>query len=633
MNIWRHLVNSYDNNRDLLKKSHPLSSTRISNAAEQIVVIVINGKGNFIRAYSIPPANAGAQEKTYISIPVSEASMARSSTSAWENPHPLFDQFEYVKGHGRNFEGLQTSSKQVAGYLRTLQNFANATDNSNIKAIASYVAKRSIEVDISHLKPKSKTMVLYEVEIPKVRLAKTWEDPSVYESWHNFYIKNKKHIIDGISGTEQADALFHPKKITNYSANAKLISANDNNNFTFRGRFESAKESVSVGYESSQKAHQFLRFLIDDRAVFCGEQAIMSFSIGSIEKDLPPPLDDEITLWDTIQTGSTLQTKVEQRASLQAETGHDYAAALHAALNGPKYRQALELHPETIILALDAATSGRMAITFYRHLPRCEYLDKLLAWHQDCKWTHTFKSRETGQIVSYIGAPFADRIIEAVFGRPRGAQDNNYAKLKKSARARLLKCVFDGSPLPTDYVAAPVRRVSNPQSITRKGKFDRLGFDQLLSTTCALIRKVHKQRTQEEIPLSLDAKRTDRDYLYGRLLGAADKLEEYALHKGQKDRTVTAAIRYMQALSQRPFSTWQTIHNCLLPYIQVVKGSFACQAIEEAKNLFISGDFEKDIPLDGSYLLGYYHQRARIDDLIKESRKSKKETQEEGDNE
>ena len=125
--------------------------------------------------------------------------------------------------------------------------------------------------------------------------------------------------------------------------------------------------------------------------------------------------------------------------------------------------------------------------------------------------------------------------------------------------------------------------------------------------------------------MSIEVGRNDRDYLYGRLLGAADKLEEYTLYKKDKDR-VTAAIRYMQAFAQRPFRTWQTIHNCLNPYIQAKKGRFAFNEIQAAMQQFISGDYENDMPLNGSYLIGYYHERAYIDTLIKDSGSKKRLT-------
>jgi CRISPR-associated protein Csd1 len=148
-----------------------------------------------------------------------------------------------------------------------------------------------------------------------------------------------------------------------------------------------------------------------------------------------------------------------------------------------------------------------------------------------------------------------------------------------------------------------------------------------VSTACALVRKdYHQQRQEEDYKLSIEHDRKDRDYLYGRLLGAADKLEEYALFKKDNDRVVTAAIRHMQTFAQHPYRTWNTIHDCLNPYIQRVKGSFAFQEIEIIKNLFISRDYEKDTPLNGSYLIGYYHERAYIDTLAKAAKNKAKST-------
>lgn len=116
--------------------------------------------------------------------------------------------------------------------------------------------------------------------------------------------------------------------------------------------------------------------------------------------------------------------------------------------------------------------------------------------------------------------------------------------------------------------------------------------------------------------MTIQLERQDRDYLYGRLLGAADKLEEYALYKKENIRLVTAAIRYMQLFSQRPATTWSTIHDTLNPYIQQVKNSIAYQELQEIHNLFKVDDFMDNSPLTGMYLIGYYHEKSYIDQLI-----------------
>jgi len=120
--------------------------------------------------------------------------------------------------------------------------------------------------------------------------------------------------------------------------------------------------------------------------------------------------------------------------------------------------------------------------------------------------------------------------------------------------------------------------------------------------------------------MSLEHNRTDRDYLYGRLLGAADKLESRVLRERKEERN-TNAIRFMNAFSQKPFKIWTDIHSKISIYFQ--KGGFALSEIQKIKNLFKPGDFENNAPLNGSYLLGFYHERAEIERLKKESHNAK----------
>ena len=129
--------------------------------------------------------------------------------------------------------------------------------------------------------------------------------------------------------------------------------------------------------------------------------------------------------------------------------------------------------------------------------------------------------------------------------------------------------------------------------------------------------------------MSLETTRTDRDYLYGRLLGAADKLEEHALYKKSNKRVETAAMRYMQTFSQKPFSTWNTIHQTLEPYIQQVRNSVAFAEIQLVHDKFLPGDFENNAPLSGAYLIGYYCERAHIEQMVRDINSKAKEEEEE----
>lgn len=647
MGFWQNLAVSYDKNAEALQKTYPLSTTSISNNGDIIAVIVIDGEGKFVRSKKIEKVKKDKKTgeyiapPVYITIPVTEESLGRSSGIS---PHPVFDQYEYLKGKGKKYDA----------YIAQMKDFAESTfATEQVKAICKYVDRKTVTSDLSEMNLKDKTHIVFQVEIPDNPQAKVWQDKTFFNAWHQYYLDakrkkaekkkqvedeldgktklssaEKKHLkevrdlkdvisLDYITGVVHPIATFHPKKISNASANSKLISDNDKTNYTFRGKFSESSEAVSIGYETSQKAHQFLRYLIKDRGYYCGEQVILSFTISSTGALLPPPIKDNC-IWAFLQEAEA-RTDIDKQIGLRAETGFDYAEALRKSFAGFGYGKALEQHAKTAVLALDAATPGRLSITFYRELDRTEYLEKIADWHSGCKWNQMFWDIKNGKFAPYIGAPSLDKIIEAVHGTSRGRKDENYTKIKKAARERLLRCIFDGAFLPKDYVNSSVRRTSNPLGITSNGKFDRIGFEQVLSTTCALVRKDYQQGGKEDYKLSIELDRTDRDYLYGRLLGAADKLEEYALKKKDNKRVVTAAIRYMQAFAQRPFRTWQTIHSCLNPYIQAVKGSFAFNEIQAVMDKFAKGDYEKDAPLNGSYLIAYYHERAFIGSLVKDA--------------
>ena len=669
MGFWQNLIDSYDQNAEALKLTFPLSTTSISNNSEIVGIIVIKGNGEFIRFKKIPKKSKPTKKRpgnplVHITIPASEESLKRTSTTI--SPHPIFDEYSYLIGipgmsverikklykhydnvkkhikklkdnkqstssrfkrwndYEKKIKKLKRYGEKLDKYLAQLKAFSESEfATEQVRAIYKYVAERTIASDLSEMKLKDKTNILFEVEIPGNPMKRIWEDEALFNAWHQYYlsVKNNVKSLDYITGKEQPVATFHPKKISSVSANAKLISGNDKTNYTFRGKFRDSSEAVSVGYNASQKAHQFLRYLINDRGHDCGEQVILSFTIGSMEKLLPPPIESK-SIWAMMLQNNSAQTETDIQIELRAETGFDYADALRKSLCGFGQGNTLKQHAKTAVIALDAVSdkSGRLSITFYRELDKNEYVERVADWHDGCKWHQRFWDKVDEKYVPYIGAPSVDRIIEAVYGKPRGGKDEkSYIKVKKAARERLLRCIFDGAFLPKDYVVVAVRRASNPFGITTGGKFDRNAFEHVISTVCALARKDFLQRDKEEYKLSIEQDRTDRDYLYGRLLGAADKLEEYALYKKNNDRVVTSAIRHMQSFAQRPFRTWQTIHGALIPYIQTVKHSFAFGEIQTIMDKFNIGDYEKDEPLNGSYLIGYYHERTYINSLVAEA--------------
>ena len=680
MGLWQNLCESYAVNEEEVRKLYPLSTTTVNNASGPLLVVSLNADG-VCKGMRVIPKRAKGMPIEEFAVPVTEESQGRTGTM----PHPLFDQYEYLKGEGEKFER----------YLSDLAGRRNLS--REFSAVYRYVNKRSLVDDVKRLAPKDFTphdevFVLFEVEFPGEPNPRLWENRGLMDLWHRYYVgviedkaraaekvieefgaaeseiggiqsekakckdrqqrkvfdqrlKGKKRqlkeierslrgckddavfCVDMITGNRMVSAVSHPKKIVNAAGNAKLISANDTKNFTFRGRFCSSQEAVAVGYESSQRAHQFLRYIVNKRGIKCDSQVIVSFPVAKIsdekERLPPPPVDDVESLLDEIGEDA------EGGASV-ADTGKNFSNALAKALAGYKVDPILKakLHDPTVVVILDAATTGRLSVTFYRELMREDYLEKLQSWHETCSWRLSFLRKNADDAdgrVEYIGAPTIDSIIVAVYGRPRGA-DKGYNTLKRHARETLMKCIFDDSPLPRNYLIRAVQRASAPfANAAINDKFNKKAFLRNLSVVCALTNKSLKDEGKESYGMSLEMTRTDRDYLYGCLLGAADMLEEYALYKRGNSRAETAAIRYMQTFSQKPFSTWNTIHQTLVPYIQQVKGSLAFVEIQRVHGLFMDGDFENDAPLSGAYLIGYYCERAHIEQMVLHLKKENEE--------
>jgi len=114
--------------------------------------------------------------------------------------------------------------------------------------------------------------------------------------------------------------------------------------------------------------------------------------------------------------------------------------------------------------------------------------------------------------------------------------------------------------------------------------------------------------------MSLDRSNASRDYLYGRLLAIAERIEEVALLSAHVERPTTAS-RLMQRFSDRPYATWPTIYKQLGPYMRQLKTSrpgFLTnmeKEVDEVMGLFDANEFKSEKSLSGEFLLGFHTER------------------------
>jgi CRISPR-associated protein Csd1 len=179
---------------------------------------------------------------------------------------------------------------------------------------------------------------------------------------------------------------------------------------------------------------------------------------------------------------------------------------LKKAISG--YRACLGDSDSVVIMGLDSATPGRMAITYYREFSGSEFLDRVAAWQERYSWPQNY-----GRDNRFTGAPAPAEIAEAAYMRPD-------EKLRKATVERLLPSIVDARPVPLDIVESTARRASS-----RAGQKNG-DWEKALGIACALLRG---NNTKEDYRMSLEEGRDTRDYLFGRLLAVAENIEEQAL--------------------------------------------------------------------------------------------------------
>lgn len=581
------------------------------------ICVIINEYGEFV--------NAGRdnKEKTII-IPCTENSLGgRTSNPA---PHPLCDQLDYVGG---------INDKKLNDYLSVLKSWKN--DILELNAIYTYVSGKTMLSDLikrdifndGEYKTSNgdseksldnekirKLGVRFVVQI-NGRMEKVWESESLRNAWINHVSADTacdNTYFDYLSGeTVTSIARRHPKNINPRTGNAKLISCNDKTGVTFRGRFDKQDDAAIVDYLSSQKTHQMLRWLIANYGYGVDSQMIITWGVDSNPEVKAKPQDNSVELFEGMQD---VKTDGDILSKTSSRIYSEYALRLRGLLQGYGKTESIKQHFCKICIAVfDAATTGRMGLVFYQELPKDEYLESIVNWHIDTSYFLTAwkkgkdeKGKDKNFPVRYIGAPSYDDILFAVYGKSHG--DKSYDTLKKKTRKQLLECMFGNFPLPVSMVEMAANRASRPMSFTdSNGKFSESDWERSVGITCALARKIYKQK-KEEISLELETNRTDRDYLYGRLLSVANRLEEDALYKADKQNTrATNAIRLMSTFQVKPYHTWGQIYNQLMPYINQLNGAgYHRSLIDSIMVLFKKGEFENNSPLSPLYLLGFSAQ-------------------------
>ena len=518
-----------------------------------------------------------------------------ASRTAAPRPFPLFDTLQYIAGDYPAFGGKKTSG--YAPYIEAVEKWSLSPFGSPaLRAVLKYLKKGCLIADLhaARLLPLTSGGTIMERQEDRGEAPPIFQvvaDPA--DAFVRFRVRGLRKEDDALYRSEELRTLYIRYRMSMGSGSdlcmirgewmpsavlgraggrssglVQMLSADDPDGFTYRGRFLSGEQAFSLGFETTSKANNAFKWLISSRN-------------GKTERT--------ILTWDT---RGTAVPQVQERLELpdgRADAAAMPAVEVYNGLRNALARRYAALTPSdtVVVMALDRmnGAGGRLSITYYRELHGGELLDRMAGWNASCGWRLPdlgSRGRRAG-----IGAPSLKEIADAAYGANAGDD------LTERTIRRLLPCVVDAQPLPEDIVACAVRRAAAPAAC------EPYQWRRTLAAACALVRKSKNDAVRSErYRYALDGSNRERAYLFGRLLACAEQRE------GQP-----AAARWMQNFAIRPRSTWRRLEE-RIRCGRDVDGIDAL--IAEIMPMFAPDDFESDDRLDETYLLGYSLQLADL---------------------
>lgn len=583
------------------------------------ITVTVDQDGNFMNAESVD-----SSDKLTI-IPITEKSGSRT---VGKEPHPLCDNLRYLAGDYMKYYKDDGICNEL--YISQLEKWAESEYyHEKVRAIYLYLKKNTLIEDLVNkqiIKLNGQNQIDDKENIQGIAQTKAfvrfivrkstldiidetpdecWKDRTLQECYIRYVRSQEKETgLCYLTGNIKAISYLHSKKIRNEGDGAKLISANDNQNFTYRGRFISGEEAFAVGYETSQKIHNALKWIIRKQGTFFDTLAVVTWESNQLS--MPKWNADTDTIaseydWDHDDWEN------EECENKSVSDGNGITAEkFYRALRG--YGKTVDNTSSMILLGFDAATTGRLAMVEERTLDSARYLENIRKWHESCEWIH--EKWKDGKRIQFSGMVGVKDIADILFGTENKGSltimDANGKRMYAEVAERLIPCIWNGGhKIPYDYVNRAVLKASTPLSYK-----DKKNWERVLTLACSLVKKYKKDSKQEEWNVSLDKKEKDRNYLYGRLLAVADRIEYRTYDEGDKAR-VTNAKRYMNTFSQRPFETWKVIEENIQPYLNklgIAEKCFYENLLNEIYELFEKGTFCDNSRLNGLYLLGFHSQ-------------------------
>ncbi|MBM7313958.1 type I-C CRISPR-associated protein Cas8c/Csd1 [Streptococcus suis] len=586
----------------------PIYHTSLKSDGKNIISVKLDRDGRFYKAEFM------VSDQTII-FPVTADSAARSGSNP--APHPLVDKLSYYVSEVSQSQYDQFHKQlanwidfceegEVKDFLTRIQHFVSQSDflSSILNSLFGENYKRDVlKITYVDATDKEKTIDLsscfLEFSIEQFHGFKT-KSVTTYKDLHRSFISYTTANQDNfgscnISGRREPITNKH----RGLMGNAKIISVS-NKGEAYKGRFKEREDVFSVGYETSEKIHLMIKYLLENKnsSTWLGSsQYLINWFSDDLTNEsqldiVKPAVDDLFEDEDEEESLVSLNPNEENK-----QIGSSFIKGQKLFGNEATYYVAI----------LNKTSNGRIALKYFRQLQVSQLLNNLEKWQEHYSWEARNKSGEYKLKTS----TFND-IITAAYGvdRERYLELDNDS-FRSDQYQQLVTALIDGRPLPSSIVKKLEANIKQRQKYLKH-------WYQVQQVSLAVL---HKQNRREFTPM-LDHEETDRSYLFGRLLAIYELIEE--VHNSsknpkldKKDVRVTNAERYWTAYSNQPATIMKVLDGKVrycIDYLKTNETGYWMKLDNELKEIIqllspIMMDKSVNQPLDYKFIFGYYAEK------------------------
>ena len=662
MNLLQALLQTYNTAEkaglvDVWKESEPvllpLYHSSQQSHGEDIVQLTISQDGIFLQGRFLTKGE-------YTVFPVSEGSIIRTVNDC---PHLLCDKFSYLASVE---EKKGTRHSLYMKQLQDLWEYEQCHRNDDFESIYTYLMAGTVRRDVLHTVQicfgeqdydvEGDVVSWQEEEKGKIRnrqisleelfvtFAVERSDGTISVSQnrglHRFFIDYVQYInrdkpveTCDVSGLPMYCVSSHRGVI----GKAKLIGIS-NHKEAYIGRFTDGDQVFHLGYETSQRIHNMLKYLLDTKRYsdYIGSNAnggpanVVSWMIGDLSlggaplmKDMEEERSGDFT--DSVLMGGDAAEPVQIQRTEEEVLHGKTSKNIAQYFAGRKDIGNKDLYNYFCVLVLERVNNGRIAVKYFRAFSKSDIMQRANAWYESMKWPGW--SAEKKSLV--LKTPSVYSIVHFLYGQEtdKGIICANN-EVRRAAIERLLPCILEGKRLPADMMRTALFRLMNRQSYKKY-------WQQALLMGCGIFKKYYWDHDMwnEKIPVLNDKgailRMDKRSFAYGRLLSVYEKMETAALEsksggeekkKENSNLRVTNAARLWSSMIHRPYRTIPILEErtqyckTLLSkhnpgykvYFEKILAALYTEIMEYEKN----GQHDKTANSD--FILGYYYQQQQF---------------------